>query len=215
MRRVIAASAIVVIAMTALAQSGADALRSKALAALESTAATERAEAAAWVAMNGQPADDRVLLPRLFDDDGTVREIAEQGLWVLWSRSGDQQIDALLARGIEEMHSGRLDDAIATFSGIVRDKPRFAEGWNKRATALFLAGELRKSLADCDEVLKRNPSHFGALAGYGQIYFQMEAYDKAILYWRRALAVNPNMRTLAANIRDAEERLAASKRQRT
>jgi tetratricopeptide (TPR) repeat protein len=54
-------------------------------------------------------------------------------------------------------------------------------------------GELKRSLADCDEVMKRNPNHFGALAGYGQIYFQLEQYEKAIEYWKRALRVNPNM----------------------
>ena len=80
---------------------------------------------------------------------------------------------------------------------------------------MFLAGELRKSLADCDEVLKRNPNHFGALSGYGQIYFQMEEYDKAILYWKRAMAVNPNMRSLALNIREAQDRLGESRKQRT
>ena len=42
----------------------------------------------------------------------------------------------------------------------------------------------------------------------------MEEYDKAILYWKRALAVNPNMGSLAINIREAEDRLGQSKRQR-
>ena len=85
------------------------------------------------------------------------------------------------------MQAQQFKAAIATFSEVIRRKPAFAEGWNKRATVLFLAGELRKSLADCDEVMKRNPNHFGALAGYGQIYFQLEQYEKAIEYWKRAL----------------------------
>ena len=73
---------------------------------------------------------------------------------------------------------------------------------------LFLAGELKKSLADCDEVMKRNPNHFGALAGYGQIYFQLEQYEKAIEYWKRALKVNPNMDGVEKGIKSAEELLA-------
>ena len=63
------------------------------------------------------------------------------------------------------------------------------------------------SLADCHEVMKRNPKHFGALSGYGQIYFRLEQYDKAIEYWRRALAVNPNMPGVEINIQGAEELL--------
>ena len=196
----------------ALAQSDDATLRRKALAALASTDATERAEAAAWIATNGRPADDKVLLSRLFDGDPTVREIAEQGLWVLWSRSGDAATDAVLARGVMEMQAARLTDAVATFSEVIAKQPDFAEGWNKRATALFLAGEFRRSLADCDEVIKRNPNHFGALAGYGQIYFQTEQYERAAMYWKRALGINPNMASLRINIREAEERIAARNR---
>ena len=141
-----------------------------------------------------------------------VRNVAEQGLWQLWSRSGDEAVDAIFARGVDEMGGGRLDEAVATFSEVIRRKPDFAEGWNKRATALFLAGELRRSLADCDEVMKRNPLHFGALAGYGQIYFQLEQYERAIEYWKRALAVNPNMTGVEISIKATEELLAQRRR---
>jgi len=72
---------------------------------------------------------------------------------------------------------------------------------------LFLAGDLRRSLADCDEVMKRNPQHFGALSGYGQIYFRLEEYDKAIEYFQRALEVNPNLENLPAIIRGIEQLL--------
>ena len=105
------------------------------------------------------------------------------------------------------MAAGRLPEAIAIFSEIVRRRPGFAEGWNKRATAYFLAGDYRRSLADCEQVIKRNRAHFGALSGYGQIYFHLEQFDKAIEYWRRALQVNPNMSGVRMNIEGAEQRL--------
>ena len=118
-----------------------------------------------------------------------------------------------MAKGAEQMQAQRFKDAVATLSEVIRRKPAFAEGWNRRATVLYLAGEYQKSLADCDEVMKRNPQHFGALAGYGQIYFQLERYEKAIEYWRRALEVNPNMAGVEANIKGAEQ-LLAEKRKR-
>ena len=68
-----------------------------------------------------------------------------------------------------------------------------------------LAREFRRSLADCAEVVRRNPYHFGALSGYGQIHFELEQYDKAIAYWRRALAVNPNLAGVAERIELAEK----------
>ena len=148
--------------------------------------AAQRAEAVIWIANHGTSADDKVLRPRLWTRVRSYAQLAEQGLWLLWGRSGDEAIDALMAKGAEEMQAQQFKEAIATYSEVIRRKPAFAEGWNQRATVLFLAGDFKKSLADCDEVMKRNPYHFGALAGYGQIYFQLEQYDKAIAYWKRA-----------------------------
>ena len=196
----------------ALAQSAGLSGRDDALGALASEDAQQRAEALAWIAEHGTQADSVLLERRLTDDDPYVRNVAEQSLWLLWSHSGDTAVDALLAKGIEQMQAQQLEEAIDTFSEVIRRRPAFAEGWNKRATALFLAGELRKSLADCDEVMKRNPHHFGALAGYGQIYFQLEQYDKAIDYWKRALQVNPNMDGVEFNIGIAERLIAERRR---
>jgi tetratricopeptide (TPR) repeat protein len=201
-------------AASALAQSATYATREEALRAVASADADQRAEAVAWIASHGTQADAPVLKERLTDDSPLVRTVAEQGLWELWSRSGDDGVDALLARGVGEMRAGDLDASIATFSAVIERKPDFAEGWNKRATARFLAGDFRRSLADCDEVMKRNPLHFGALAGYGQIYFQLEQYEKAIEYWRRALDVNPNMVGVEISIR-ATEQLIAERRKRS
>ena len=137
----------------------------------------------------GRPA----LTAALRDPDAEVRSSAERSLWLVWSRSGDPAVDRRFLQGVEQMQRQELDDAIETFTDIIARKPEFAEGWNKRATAYYLAGELDKSLADCDEVMKRNPAHFGALSGYGMIYLQLGKPDRALGYFERALAVNPNL----------------------
>jgi tetratricopeptide (TPR) repeat protein len=181
--------------------------RGEALKGLTAPDPALRAEAIAWIAQHGLPSDDAALRLRLRDDNPFVRHYAEQGLWMLWSRSGDDAIDALMEQGTAQMQAQQWKASIATFSEVIRRKPSFAEGWNRRATVLFLAGELRKSLSDCDEVMKRNPNHFGALAGYGQIYFQLEQYEKAIEYWKRALKVNPNLEGVEMQIENAKEML--------
>ncbi len=61
-------------------------------------------------------------------------------------------------------------------------------------------GEYEKSLRDCDEVMKRNPNHFGALSGYGQIYLQLDKPELALDYFQRALKVNPNLRSVEAAV---------------
>ena len=189
--------------------------RGDALKALASPDTVKRAEAVVWIANRGAMSDAPLLHQRLRDESGLVRSYAEQGLWLLWSRSGEAAIDALMARGADEMEEERLADAIKTYSEVIRRKPAFAEGWNKRATAYYLAGDFERSLADCDEVLKRNPSHFGALSGAGQIHFALENYDLALVWFRRALEVNPNMIGVEINIQRTQERLQQKQRNRT
>src|SRR5262245_2525557 len=176
------------------------ATHAEAVTDLKHVAEERRAEAVIWLARHSGTSDEPLLVARLRDESRIVRMLAEQGLWVLWGRSGDPAIDALVERGSEYLQDGRFAQAAAIFTEVIRRKRDFAEGWNKRATAYYLAGDYPRSLADCDEVMKRNPAHFGALSGYGQIYFKLEQYDKAIEYWQKALEVNPNMDGVRQNI---------------
>lgn len=190
------------------------ATREEALAQLQSSETTARLEAIVWLANYGRMTDARLLDERLRDPSGIVRDYAERGLWAIWSRSGDAAVDRLMARGVEEMQAEKYKSAIATFGEVVKRKPDFAEGWNKRATVYYLAGEYQKSIADCGEVLKRNPRHFGALSGLGQIYTALERYDEALDWYRKALDVNPNMLGVEFNMK-AIERLLTEKRGKT
>ena len=98
------------------------------------------------------------------------------------------------------MQHGQLEASIDTFSEVIRRRPDFAEGWNKRATVYYLVGEYRKSAADCDEVLKRNPAHFGALSGYGMIWLRLDEPARALERFEQALAVNPNLDSVRETI---------------
>jgi tetratricopeptide (TPR) repeat protein len=167
--------------------------RTAALAALKKSDAEERRRGARGLAIVGRMEDAPKLIAALRDADERVRAVAELALWAVWSRSGDARVDDLFSKGVAEIGEQRFPEAIATFTRIIELKPGFAEGWNKRATAYFLAGEFRRSLMDCDEVIKRNPQHFGVLSGYGQIYLRLDQPEKALEYFRRALAVNPNL----------------------
>jgi tetratricopeptide (TPR) repeat protein len=183
--------------------------RTEALAAIRNPDTKTRAEAVVWIANHGAMADAPLLHERLRDESAFVRQFAEQGLWLLWTRSGDSQVDELMGRASDEMNAGRYDSAVAILTDVIKRKPEFAEGWNRRATVHYLAGDYDKSIADCHEVFKRNPRHFGALSGMGQIYFQLEDYERALEWYRRALEVNPNMLSVEMNIRLIEERLRA------
>jgi tetratricopeptide (TPR) repeat protein len=157
------------------------------------------------LADTGVMADLPAMAPALRDSDPMVRALAESAMWEVWSRSGDAEVDALFARGVEQLQARQLDDAVASFTRIIARRPDFAEAWNKRATAYFVLGEYQKSLADCDEVMSRNPYHWGALSGYGMIYVELDQPGRAVEYFEKALAVNPNL----ASVQQALETLKA------
>jgi tetratricopeptide (TPR) repeat protein len=157
--------------------------------------------------------DASALVKALRDPDEVVRRLAENSLWQVWSRSGDPEIDALFALGVEQMSLRQGPAAVAIFTRIIERKPEFAEGWNKRATVYYLMGEYEKSLADCDEVMKRNPDHFGALSGYGQIYLRLQQPERALPYFERALAVNPNMEGVAQLIEELRALIVKKRRE--
>ncbi|TMG90585.1 MAG: tetratricopeptide repeat protein [Betaproteobacteria bacterium] len=188
--------------------------RTAALAALKKSDAEERRRGARGLAIVGRMEDAPKLIAALRDADERVRAVAELALWAVWSRSGDARVDELFSKGVAEMGEQRFPEAIATFTRIIELKPGFAEGWNKRATAYFLAGEFRRSLMDCDEVIKRNPQHFGVLSGYGQIYLQLDQPEKALEYFRRALAVNPNLEGVQG-LAEKLDSIIARRRQRS
>ena len=193
-----AALALLLVLAAAPAMAGP---REDALAALADRGDVEaRRRAAAALAEAGTMADAPALQRALRDPDARVRELAERALWEVWSRSGNEDIDHLLRAGIVEMQHGQLEASIDTFSEVIRRRPDFAEGWNKRATVYYLVGEYRKSAADCDEVLKRNPAHFGALSGYGMIWLRLDEPARALERFEQALAVNPNLDSVRETI---------------
>jgi len=201
-------TALLPLVFLASAAIGAPALsRAQALQALAQAEAPLRRQAAGRLGEVGVMADTAVLLQALRDTDAETRALAEQALWQIWGRSGDVRVDRLYRSGVAQMKHGDLRQGISTFSRIIGLKPAFAEGWNKRATLYFLAGEYAKSLADCAEVIRRNPNHFGALAGYGQIYLKLEDYERSLEYFKRAVEVNPNMEGVWLNIRLLEQLL--------
>jgi len=185
----------------------ADMTREQALSAVQRPEASARLEGVERLAEIGQMADADRLLGCLSDADPRVRASAAQAMWRIWSRSGDPAIDQLFARGLEHMQGADYDDALAVFNEIVARKPEFAEGWNKRATLYYLLGRNQQSLRDCDEVLRRNPNHFGALSGVGQIHLRLGNLQLALEYFRRALQVNPNLDGLRQVIPILEQRL--------
>ncbi len=133
------------------------------------------------------------------DDAGAIM----QSIWIEWGKSGSASMDLLLKRGQDSLAAGDPQTAIDHLTALIDHAPDFAEAYNARATAYFQIGQLGLSLADIQKTLSLNPRHFGALAGLGMIFQQLNEPDKAVEVYREALKINPHMKDL----RDAVKRL--------
>ena len=127
-------------------------------------------------------------------------------IWIEWSKSGSPAMDLLLKRGRDALAAGQPDLAIQHFTALIDHAPDFAEGYNARATAYYQRGDLGPSVSDIARALTLNPRHFGALAGLGAIFEQLDEPAKALEVYKAALAINPHM----PDIKDAVERLETS-----
>ncbi len=119
-------------------------------------------------------------------------EAIEDEIWDLWSQSGSPAMDLLLMRGRAALAEDDTQAAIEHFTALVDHAPDFAEGWNARATAYFVAGMYGPSLADIRRTLALEPRHFGALSGLGVIFEELGDEQRALAAFRAVLAIHPH-----------------------
>ena len=131
----------------------------------------------------------------------------ETRIWALWTASGIDDIDRLMALGLAAMGIRNFSTADAVFTTIVEKAPRFAEGWNKRATLYYLMGALDKSAADVEKTLSLEPRHFGALSGLGLIHLAREDENAALEAFERGLAIHPHLAGATTYIRKLKLKL--------
>lgn len=123
----------------------------------------------------------------------TEIEALQNGIWQLWLTSGDAATDKGLEAGMRAMQADDLALAIRQFTAIILLNPDFSEAWNKRATAYYMRGEYRASLADIAETLRREPRHFGALWGRAAILRELGDYRHALDSLITLSTVCPNL----------------------
>ena len=113
-------------------------------------------------------------------------------IWSLWldgykDQKNKQKIDLAL----KLFNSGDLEKADRAFSEIIKLEPGYVEGWNKRATLKFLLGDFNRSLLDIQEVLKRQPRHFGAISGSGLIHMHNKNFKDAYNSYKKLSQIDP------------------------
>ena len=120
----------------------------------------------------------------------------EMKIWNIWSTHPSQEnLTQLLANGSNLMTQHKLNKAYETFSKVISLDSNWAEGWNKRATVLYMLGRYEESQEDINEVLKLEKRHFGALSGQGLVQIELKNYEKAINSYKEVQKIYPSMQS--------------------
>ncbi len=159
-----------------------------------------RRAAVAALGMVGQYDANHTLGCAMLDDDRTVRTLAESGIRNLWVRAGNtserEELGAILRFNAAQLHR----EALARATLLVERAPWFAEAWYQRAVAYAAIGRLVESIRDCFQALEINPYHFVAAAHMGYSYLQLDNPVSALECFRRALALNPGLEGVRAQV---------------
>src|SRR5207244_2586999 len=101
-------------------------------------------------------------------DEASARHV-EARIWAQWMQTPSDTAALLMTRAKAAMDAKNIDIALKLLDSVVKLRPDYVEAWNRRATLYYLKSDYRHSLEDIQQVLIREPRHFGALAGLGMI----------------------------------------------
>lgn len=124
-------------------------------------------------------------------------------LWELWLDAPDEIAQDMLDQGMARRSNYDFLGAISALDRLVDYCPDYAEGYNQRAFARFLAGDLQAALADLDRTLEILPTHTGALSGKALTLMGLGRNDEAQEVLRAALALHPWLQERALLIEPA------------
>ena len=140
--------------------------------------------------------------------DKKLGERIANRIWELWRESDSKSIDLLTHWARNAMGDKKYPVALDLLDQVVSLRPKFAEGWNQRATLHYVMKNYRRSITDIERTLTLEPRHFGALAGLANIFQILGDRERALETWYRVLAIYPSMKSAQDAVIKLEEDLA-------
>jgi tetratricopeptide (TPR) repeat protein len=139
-------------------------------------------------------------------DEASAKHV-EARIWAVWMQTPSDTAALLMLRAKAAMDAQKTDVALKLLDAVVKLRPDYIEGWNRRATIYYLKNDYAHSLEDIQQVLIREPRHFGALAGLGMIMQDIGDERRALEAFRKALAVNPHLERVPELVKTLTEKV--------
>jgi tetratricopeptide (TPR) repeat protein len=139
-------------------------------------------------------------------DEASAKHV-EARIWAIWMQTPSDTAALLMVRAKAAMDAQQMDVALKLLDAIIKLRPDWTEAWNRRATLYYLKNDYGRSLADVQQVLAREPRHFGALAGLGMIMQDLGDERHALEAFRKALAINPHLEKVPDLVKTLSEKV--------
>jgi tetratricopeptide (TPR) repeat protein len=139
-------------------------------------------------------------------DQASAKHV-EARIWALWLQTPSDTAALLMMRAKAAMEAHQMDVAQKLLDSVVKLRPDYIEAWNRRATLYYLRNDYAHSLQDIEQVLIREPRHFGALAGLGMIMQDIGDEKRALDAFRKALAINPHLEKVPDLVKSLTEKV--------
>ena len=139
-------------------------------------------------------------------DEASAKHV-EARIWALWMQTPSDTAALLMMRAKAAMDAQQTDIALKLLDAVVKLRPDYVEGWNRRATLYYLKNDYVHSMEDIQQVLSREPRHFGALAGLGMIMQDIGDDKRALDAFRKALSVNPFLEKVPELVKTLSEKV--------
>ena len=139
-------------------------------------------------------------------DDVSAKHV-EARIWAIWLQTPSDTAALLMMRAKAAVDLQKVDVAIKLLDAVIKLRPDYIEAWNRRATLYYLQNDYGRSLADIQQVLVREPRHFGALAGLGMIMQDIGDDKRALDAYRKALAINPHLDKIPEQVKALTEKV--------
>jgi tetratricopeptide (TPR) repeat protein len=164
--------------------------------------ARQRLHAASVLAQVG---GERQLLDGLKADVPEVHTLARRALEHLWFSAAGTEAYALMESACQAVEQEEFKEALRILDRVTARYPHYAEGWNRRAEALWHLGRYAESRGDCERALELNPNHYGAWQGIGICHLQLGDLDEACRSLRCALSIAPHEESTRRALQKCEE----------
>ena len=139
-------------------------------------------------------------------DEASAKHV-EARIWAIWLQTPSDTAALLMLRAKAAMDAQQLDVALKLLDATIKLRPDYVEAWNRRATLYYVKNDYGRSLADIQQVLIREPRHFGALAGLGMIMQDLGDDKRALQAFRKALAINPHLEKVPELVKTLSEKV--------